>query len=182
MVKANALLLGLSLLLGVISCSYRHKIEPFSFDTKRFEYPLEFAKFGTTVALRDLIKLLPKIESRFGALFMSQPVETDSFEMIYKVEVKNDKNTMRSSHDPAPVDDIEGFVIWYLNHEPEEANMRTTFGYREDFNGVGLFVFKHEGKWRAQSIINEGLSGLTVQTAVHNLSKYLRVSNLCSDA
>lgn len=74
--------------------TYRTKIEPFSFDIQKFEYPLEFNKFGTTVALKDTIKLIPKVENRFGALFMSQPVETNQFEIVYNVDVKNDKNTI----------------------------------------------------------------------------------------
>ena len=58
--------------LSVISAEYRNKIEPFSFDIQKFEYPLEYLKMGTTVALRDVIKLIPKVENRYGALFMSQ--------------------------------------------------------------------------------------------------------------
>ena len=55
----------------VVSAEYRNKIEPFSFDIQKFEYPLEFLKMGTSVALRDVIKLIPKVENRYGALFMS---------------------------------------------------------------------------------------------------------------
>ena len=55
-----------------INCLYRHKIEPFSFDITKFEYPLEWNKVGTTVALRDTVKLVPKVEDRYGGLYMSQ--------------------------------------------------------------------------------------------------------------
>jgi hypothetical protein len=50
---------------------YRHKIEPFSFDIQRFEYPLEYLKMGTTVALKDTIKVIPMVENRYGGIFMS---------------------------------------------------------------------------------------------------------------
>ena len=73
---------------------WRHKIEPFSFDIQKFEYPLEYSKYGTAVALRDTIKLLPKVENRYGAIFLDDPVETPSFEVIYSIDVKNDKNTI----------------------------------------------------------------------------------------
>jgi hypothetical protein len=56
---------------------YRRKIEPFSFDVRKFEYPLEYEKYGTTVALKKYIKLLPKVRDRFGGLWLSQPVETN---------------------------------------------------------------------------------------------------------
>ena len=67
-IKLSILLISLC----VISAEYRNKIEPFSFDIQKFEYPLEFLKMGTTVALRDVIKLIPKVENRYGGLFMSQ--------------------------------------------------------------------------------------------------------------
>lgn len=62
------------LALGIlaVNANFRRKIEPFSFDIQKFEYPLEFNKFGTAVALRDTIKVLPKVENRYGALFLSQ--------------------------------------------------------------------------------------------------------------
>ena len=68
----GSLALSLAVTVTDTVSAYRHKIEPYSFDTKKFEYPLEFTKLGTTVALKDVIKLLPKIENRFGGLFMSQ--------------------------------------------------------------------------------------------------------------
>ena len=62
----------LLLQIASINCLYRHKIEPFSFDITKFEYPLEWNKVGTAVALRDTVKLIPKVEDRYGGLFMSQ--------------------------------------------------------------------------------------------------------------
>ena len=51
--------------------NYKHKIEPFSFNIQKFEYPLEYLKMGTTVALRDTIKIIPKVENRYGGIWMS---------------------------------------------------------------------------------------------------------------
>jgi len=48
--------------------------------------------------------------------------------------------------------------------------LSTQFGYKADFNGVGVYVFKHKGQWRMQSIFNTGLEGLNVDTAVNNLT------------
>jgi hypothetical protein len=48
-----------------------------------------------------------------------------------------------------------------MNHE---------FGYKPDFNGVGVFVFKHGADWRIQAIVNQGLGGLSVDVAVANLT------------
>ena len=78
-----------------------------------------------------------------GGLYLSQPVETSSFEMTYKIDVKNDKNTIYNKVDGKVVDDIEGFALWYLHAKPSYIDYRLTFGYKQDFNGVGVFVFKH---------------------------------------
>jgi hypothetical protein len=64
-------LFGIIASLTVANADFRHKIEPFSFDIQKYEYPLEFHKYGTTVALKDTIKILPKVENRYGGLFMS---------------------------------------------------------------------------------------------------------------
>jgi len=66
------MLLSLCLIVSLVRAAYRHKIEPFSFDIQKFEYPLEWTKWGTTVALKDTVKVLPKVENRYGGLFMSQ--------------------------------------------------------------------------------------------------------------
>jgi hypothetical protein len=176
---------SLSTFLGAIFVSlvcvqalYHHKIEPFSFDLRKFEYPLEYHKWGTAVALRKTIKLLPKVENRYGGLWLSQPVETNMFEMAYRVIVSNSMNTAarKGRIDEGllqQIDDIEGFALWYLNHEPRETDMRAAFGFKADYNGVGVYMFKHRGNWRMMSIYNQGLEGLTVEAAVNNLSKCL---------
>ena len=129
--------------LNLVSAEYRHQIQPFSFNIQKNEYPLEYDKIGTCVALRDTIKLIPKVQKRMGGLYLSQPVETSSFEMAYKIDVKNDKNTIYNKVDGKVVDDIEGFALWYLHAKPSYIDYRLTFGYKQDFNGVGVFVFKH---------------------------------------
>ena len=101
-----------------------------------------------------------------------QPVETSAFEIVYKMSILNDKNTIYKRVDGHSVDDIEGVAMWYINHAPEEKDLSTAFGYKSDFNGVGVFTFKHENRWRMMSIYNQGLQGLTVETAVNNLSKF----------
>ena len=52
--------------------NYMHKIEPFSFNIQKFEYPLEYLKMGTSVALKDTVKIIPKVENRYGGVWMSQ--------------------------------------------------------------------------------------------------------------
>lgn len=73
----------LLLTLCSVACEYRNKIEPFSFDIQKFEYPLEYLKMGTAVALRDVIKLIPKVENRYGGLFMSQVSLIFCFHLIH---------------------------------------------------------------------------------------------------
>ena len=76
---------------------------------------------------------------------MEPPVETNAFEVVYQLDIKNDKNTIYKKEDGKVVDDIEGVVLWYITHEPSEMDMTVGFGYRPDFNGLGVFIFKHDG-------------------------------------
>lgn len=96
--------------------------------------------------------------------------------MVFKVIVSNSMNTAtrRGPIDDEllqQIDDIEGFAMWYLNHEPKAEDMRSAFGFKADYNGIGVYLFKHRGNWRMMSIYNQGLEGLTVEAAVNNLSK-----------
>ena len=68
--------------------------------------------------------------------------------MHFKLDVKNDKNTVYKREGGQAVDDIEGFAMWYINTHLDPNDMRTVFGYRDDFNGLGVFVFKHKRQWR----------------------------------
>lgn len=107
-------------------------------------------------------------------------METNAFEIVYSIDVKNDKNTVYKRNKGQTVDDIEGFALWYLNHQPTEADMRTAFGYKADYNGLAVYVFKHDKKWRVLAIYNQGLQGLTVDQAVNNLSKFYVFNSLFS--
>jgi hypothetical protein len=84
-------------------------------------------------------------------LFLQDPVETNQFEIEYSLDIKNDKNTVKKYHDG---EDVEGIVLWYLNHKPDEKDMRTSFGFKADYNGLGVYVFKHDNKWRILAIYN----------------------------
>ena len=82
-------------------------------------------------------------------------METNKFEIHYKLNVQNDKNTIYSrGANNQKVDDIEGLALWYINHAPVERDLRTAFGYKAEFNGIGVYLFKHENKWRLMSIYN----------------------------
>lgn len=108
-------------------------------------------------------------------LVFCQPIETNIFEIIYQIDVKNSANTIQTkSKYNLQIDDVEGFAIWYLNDLPRSANdfHSNSFGYKTDFSGLGVYVFKHEGKWRVIAIYNQGLQGMSIEAAVANLSKY----------
>lgn len=54
----SKLLLVVSLL-GLSCAMYKHKIDPFSFDTQYEEYPLAYYTFGAAVGLKQKMKLIP---------------------------------------------------------------------------------------------------------------------------
>ena len=64
--------------------------------------------------------------------------------MVYSLVVNNNKNSITSKADHGiEIDDIEGFVLWYLNTQPTMADYRSSFGFRGDYTGLGLYCFKH---------------------------------------
>ena len=88
------------------------------------------------------------------------------FEVVYKINVLNTANGIPSGQRLYTEKDLpeqEGFAVWYVNHPPRMKGVKNVFlGYKPDFNGLGLLVFKHEGMWRILSVVNEGLEGLTL--------------------
>ena len=95
------------------------------------------------------------------------------FEMTYALVVNNNKNSIKHKENYGiDIDDVEGFVLWYLNAQPAPGDYRSSFGYRGDYTGLGLYVFKHKKEWRVLGIYNQGLAGMSVEAAVANLSKY----------
>lgn len=64
------------------------------------------------------------------------------FEIVYKINVLNDKSTLPNGR-YSQVDDIEGVALWYLAHVPTASDLRTTFGFKAEFSGVGAFLLKH---------------------------------------
>ena len=67
-------LLVLLALLGCSSATYKHKIDPFSFDTQYEEYPLAYNTFGAAVGLVTKMKLVPAATPASGAIFLNQVI------------------------------------------------------------------------------------------------------------
>lgn len=68
------------------------------------------------------------------------------FEIIYSVDVKNDRNTIyKGAKRGELIDDIEGFALWYLNKAPTKNDLDVSFGFKPEFHGLGIYFFKHQG-------------------------------------
>jgi hypothetical protein len=67
-------LLVLLSLLGYSLGMYRHKIDPFSFDTQYEEYPLAYNTFGAAVGLKHKMKIVPASTPTSGAIFLNQVI------------------------------------------------------------------------------------------------------------
>jgi hypothetical protein len=86
--------------------------------------------------------------------------------------VKNDRNTINTKQKAGMYfDDVEGFALWYLNSQPTLGDLSTSFGFKASYNGLAIYVFKHDRQWRILGIYNQGLDGLSIEAAVSNLSK-----------
>ena len=55
---------------------------------------------------------------------------------------------------------VDLFALWFLINEPRirpnSIANNMTFGFRETFNGVGIFVFKEAKTYKLMAIENHG--------------------------
>eukprot|EP00808_Paulinella_micropora_P005249 g4768.t1 len=90
---------------------------------------------GSAVATKDFLRLTPAVQARRGWLWNQYPIESDDFEVEFKVKVES-KGTFGG----------DGFAFWLLDpnldpsrHEGEPDWLNgPIFGLKEKFTGIGV--------------------------------------------
>jgi hypothetical protein len=60
--------------------------------------------------------------------------------------------------------------IWYLHHKPNfPDNFGETFGFKREYNGLGVFLFKKEGVWMLAAFMNRGMTDVTPKLILETL-------------
>lgn len=105
--------------------------ENFSFDYSANKFPLAYTTYGNAVELNHKVKLNSNIMNRGGALVLQKPISMQEFEVQVEFTLNSDFNPL-------------GFSLHLLRDEfREEDFAQSTFGYRSDFHGIGLYVFRN---------------------------------------
>ena len=128
-------------------------IEHYGFDFKNHKLPQAYDTYGAAVQIHSHMKLIPDVKDRYGAIVLNKEIkDARSFEVDIKGLLTSDIST---SH---------GFTAMFLADRPQfPAEFNQEFGYRTDYKGLGVFVYRSEsrGKWYIVAIQNKGLQSIT---------------------
>ena len=109
-------------------------LENYSFDFSKHHLPLAYDTYGASVQLLHKYKLIPDIKDRYGAIVLNKRLQSDrAVEVDVEFMFKSDENL---SH---------GFSIFFLANEPRfPMDFDDVVGYRSDFKGLGVFLYRSE--------------------------------------
>jgi len=118
----------------------------YSFDFSAHRRPIAYTTLGNALEHTKKVKVCPAVADRGGAYVLDKEITAKEFEVDLEF-------TIRSSLDQA-----RGFMV-LLTQQPvtEDELMASHIGYRQDYEGIGVYVFRHparENKWFAMTLQN----------------------------
>jgi len=119
-----------------------------------------YKTYGSSVFMYDSVKILPQTWGTQGALFMRKPIVSPAFSVQLKMNLKSLPTSGQEGV-------VSGIAIWHLEDKPKlPESFGELFGFKENWNGVGIFVF-HDGSnpkrsvWRLTVLENFGMVKFT---------------------
>ena len=111
-------------------------IDMYSFDFSAHQLPLAYNTYGSSVQLHSKYKLIPDVKNRYGAIVLNKYIQSDR---KYEIDVEFQlKSPDVKSH---------GFAIFLTGQEPSfPEEFHPSFGYRPDYKGLGVFLYRSEKK------------------------------------
>ena len=126
--------------------------ENYSFDFSAHERPIAYTTIGNALELVNKVKVNPAVGDRGGAYVLDELIRDKDFEVEVEFTLQGDLDSSR------------GFMILLTQEEMLEQNFLTsTLGYRQDYEGFAVFVFRHphrENKWFVMTLQNMGSRGV----------------------
>jgi len=135
--------------------------ENYSFDFSAHRRPIAYASLGNTVELQSKLKLLPSVPNSGGAYVLNAEVESKSVEFDIEFTINSELAKSR------------GLMALFTQNqlEPEDFE-RSDIGYRSDYEGVGVYIFRNpirENKWFVMTLQGTGArSVLRMKGAIHS--------------
>ena len=134
---AKTLLLSSALLLAQIAHAQSRQVdrkvyENYSFDFSAHKRPIAYTTYGNALELNSKVKLNPAVADRYGAYVFDGKLKDDVFEIELEFTVASELNSSR------------GFMVMLSQNEfQEEEFSDSQIGYRTDFEGFSVYVFRH---------------------------------------
>eukprot|EP01069_Polyplicarium_translucidae_P002398 Polyplicarium_translucidae@DN2020_c0_g1_i2.p1 len=112
--------------------------------------------FGAAVSTAKSAVLLPAVLNRTGAIWNTEPVQTNNFELEYTFRINGPQKTA-----------TDGFAFWYsLEPVPDPSHPHSPaelFGFTSTFRGLGVFVSNYDRAGKLNPSISAALGdGKTV--------------------
>lgn len=133
------------------------KLRDLSFDMSvMHEYPSAWTTSGSAVPILSKVKLVPSIPLVNGQLFIKDQLKTPAWDVSYRLKLNQSQQLQNLKINEM----VDLYAIWYLLSEPHlrqgSIGNNMTFGFRETFNGVGIFVFKESQDVKLIAVENHG--------------------------
>ena len=142
------------------------------------QYPSAWNGFGTAVPLRSKVKLTPpSVPNVSGQFFMKKGLETAAWEASVQVALNGYDSVLTSGEHLVDI-----LAIWYTLSDPEKKladaqnSFAMHFGFRQRYDGVGLFVYKEGEDFKIVAREDRGLERVELDSIRKN---YRALENGC---
>ena len=144
---------------------YMQNLKDLSFDMGLMrEYPTEWSTTGVAIPIQSKVKIVPEIPNVNGQIFMKNELVTAAWDIAFRMEID-----MSSKLDKLKINEMQDiFAAWFLvsfpKIRPGLIKEKMAFGYRETFNGVGVYVFKESEDYKIIAMENYGNEQITLSS------------------
>ena len=113
----------------------------YSFDFSAHTRPIAYVTHGNALELNNKVKVNPAVANRGGAYVFDSTISDKDFEIEVEFTIQS------------PLDQARGFMLLLTQQEMLEQEFEeSTIGYRQNYEGAGVYVFRHphkDNKWYA---------------------------------
>ena len=120
------------------------------------EYPSHWNSWNSAVPILSKVKLVPNLPNQSGQLFLRRELETPAWEVTYQIGL-DPSETLKNLKLNEMVD---LFACFYLISSPAvrngQHNAEKSFGFREFWGGMGVFVFQEGASYKIMAHESHG--------------------------
>jgi len=133
----------------------RYPYPNYSFDYSKHVVPIAYSSAENTVELFNKVKLNPRVPMKGGGYYLDVPLDQTVFEE-FEVDIEFTINS--------EIELSRHIMLFFSRNEPNPKDFFTyQLGYKTDYEGVGIFLFRHmsqDNKWYLMTMQNSGVSNM----------------------